>query len=111
VTKSYAALQKQIQALTKEADKLKAKEVAGVLARIREAVEHYDLTIEDIFSAGKAKTGRVKRAIKSATKKAAASEVKYRDEAGNTWGGRGPRPAWFKAALEAGKNADDFLVK
>jgi len=36
--------------------------------------------------------------------------VKYRDEEGRTWTGRGKRPNWFKAALEAGKKPEDFAV-
>jgi len=39
------------------------------------------------------------------------SDAKYRDESGNVWSGRGPRPGWFKAALAAGKAAEEFLLK
>ena len=35
---------------------------------------------------------------------------KYRDEAGNSWTGRGPQPHWLNAAVAAGKQLDDFRV-
>jgi DNA-binding protein H-NS len=34
--------------------------------------------------------------------------VKFRDEQGNTWGGRGPQPRWLRDAIAAGKSKDDF---
>lgn len=36
--------------------------------------------------------------------------VRYRDANGNTWTGRGKRPAWFVAAIENGQTPEDFLV-
>ena len=37
--------------------------------------------------------------------------VKYRDEAGNTWTGRGRMPRWMVAATKGGKaKKEDFLV-
>jgi DNA-binding protein H-NS len=40
--------------------------------------------------------------------KRAPSKMLYRDDAGNSWGGRGPKPKWLKAALESGKSLQDF---
>jgi DNA-binding protein H-NS len=39
-----------------------------------------------------------------------ASKVKYKDEAGNSWSGRGPKPGWLRAAIDDGKSLDDFLT-
>lgn len=36
------------------------------------------------------------------------SVPKYRDDAGHTWSGRGPRPRWLKAALDAGKTLEQL---
>lgn len=105
VSKSYAELQKQIEALKKEAEAVRAKEVAGVLARIREAIDHYGLTPADLFGTGMKDSSRQSSSVVSRV------PVKYRDGAGNVWSGRGPRPAWFKAALQAGKQPEEFLVK
>src|SRR2546425_1248954 len=43
MTKSYADIQKQIQALTREAERVKQKEVADVVARIKDAIHIYGL--------------------------------------------------------------------
>lgn len=37
--------------------------------------------------------------------------VRYRDQAGNTWAGRGRRPKWLVAALADGKRLEDFAVE
>lgn len=113
MTKTYAQLKKQIEALTKEAEALKKAERDGVIARIKEAVEAYDLTAADLgLSPTRARPGR-KPGRKSAarkTRKAAGTAVRYRDADGNTWGGRGPRPGWLRTALQAGKTLQDFAV-
>ena len=36
--------------------------------------------------------------------------VRFRDQDGNTWVGRGPRPRWLRDALAGGKSAEDFLL-
>lgn len=41
--------------------------------------------------------------------KRAPSAVRYADDAGNSWSGRGPRPGWLKAAVAEGKQLSDFL--
>jgi DNA-binding protein H-NS len=41
--------------------------------------------------------------------KRAPSKVNYSDDAGHSWTGRGPKPGWLKAALDAGKSLQDFL--
>lgn len=42
--------------------------------------------------------------------KTKAPEIRYRDELGNTWTGRGKRPAWVEAALKNGKALDELLA-
>ena len=37
--------------------------------------------------------------------------VKYADDKGNKWTGRGRPPLWLVAAEKAGKKRDSFLVK
>jgi DNA-binding protein H-NS len=36
--------------------------------------------------------------------------AKYRDEAGNTWSGRGLKPKWLSEALARGKSLKDFAI-
>lgn len=113
MTKTYSQLMKQIDALQREAQDMKRKEVEGVVERIKEAIKVYGLSAADLGLAGTrapraAKPGK-KRGRKPA--KAAAAAPKYADGTGNTWGGRGPRPAWLRNALAAGKQLADFAVK
>ena len=114
MTKTYSQIQKQIETLTREAEKVKQKEVEGVVSRIREAIDTYGLTASDLGFGGQRGPRRNAAAKKSgnkaAGKKQASSQAKFRDESGNTWGGRGPRPQWLRDALGAGKELKDFAV-
>lgn len=114
MTKSYAQIVKQMKALEVEAEKARRKEVDGVIGRIREAITVYGLTAEDLGFTARAKPGRKPAAAaKKAGRKAGktARAVKFRNEAGDTWVGRGKRPQWLRDALAAGKKLEDFAVK
>jgi DNA-binding protein H-NS len=110
-------LQKQIAKLQKEAESVKAKEVAGVVGRIKVAIAHYGLTPDDLFPASGAnglkavKAPKAPKAAKVAkAAKKAPSTPKYTDGAGNTWTGIGKRPRWFLAAIESGKMPKDLEI-
>jgi DNA-binding protein H-NS len=108
MTRTYAQVMKQIEGLQAQADKLRQKEIEGVVARIREAIEHYRLTAADLGLDGGSKKAQPLR--KRAAAKKSAAVPKYRDELGRTWGGRGKRPQWLRDALAAGKTLQDFEV-
>ncbi len=117
--KTYAQIVKQIQVLQQEADKLRRDEIGGVVARIREAIQHYGLTAADLGLSPKvagsttvaAKPAAKTRRKSTKAKAAGARAVKFRDEAGRTWGGIGKRPQWLRDALAAGKTLQDFAVQ
>lgn len=117
MTKSYAQIVKQIEILKADAEKIRRKEVEGVVGRIREAITVYGLTAEDLGFAPRAKPGPKPKAAAPAKKrgrKAAAkpvAEVKFRNDSGGTWGGRGKRPQWLRDAINSGKTLADFAVK
>jgi DNA-binding protein H-NS len=52
MTKSYAQVMDQIEALKQQADKLRRNEIAGVIKRIRDAISAYGLTAADLGLAG-----------------------------------------------------------
>jgi DNA-binding protein H-NS len=116
MTKTYLQLIKQIEGLRVEADKLRRKEMKGVIARIREAIDHYHLTAADLgFTAAAAAPGAARKSGKprktaAAKPASAAAVVKYRDEAGRVWGGRGPRPKWLRDAIASGRKLEEFSV-
>ena len=110
--KTYLQIQKEIEKLQQQAESLRSREVEGVISRIREAIDQYGLTAADLF--GKAAAPRAARKGRKApaqARRGKSAAVKYRDEAGNTWGGRGPRPRWFSAALAAGRTPEELLAK
>ena len=114
MTKSYSQIVKQIESLQAEAEKLRKSEVDGVVKRIREAIAHYGLTAADLglgTAAAKKSGAAAKKKPGPKAKAGADKPVKFRNEQGQTWGGRGKRPQWLRDALSAGKALNDFLVK
>ena len=115
MTKTYLSVLKQIDSLKQEAERLRRQEVDGVIERIRSAIEHYGLTAADLGLAG-ARTPAKPVAAKKTRRgrkpaKAAALAVRYRDDQGRSWVGRGKRPQWLRDALAAGKQLSDFEIK
>ncbi len=120
MTKTYAQIVKQIEVLKQDAEKIRRKEVEGVVSRIREAIAVYSLSAADLgFDGKKPKTAgkaAVKAAVKAVRRRGAKAAkipavVKFRNETGGTWGGRGKRPQWLRDALAGGKTLADFAVK
>lgn len=116
-TRSLNTINREIEKLQKLAASVKAKEVAGVIERIKSAIDHYDLTAEDLFGVKKRmgrppKNGGPGDGKKKVAQKAKPTSVpKFQDESGRTWTGHGKRPGWFLEALASGKTAEDLLIK
>ncbi len=109
---TYKQIQKQIETLQRQAEKLRNQEVEGVVGRIKVAITHYGLTAEQLgFDTGSVK-GKLlvsRTRVASKTKKSPTS-AKYADGQGNEWLGRGPRPHWLRDALAAGKTLEEFAT-
>lgn len=111
MAKSLAQLEKQIEALRRQADALKRKEVKGVVARIRQAIEYYELSPSDLgFSGSAAKRGAKSAAPAGKRMRKTVGRVKFRDENGNTWTGHGRRPKWYVDAIAAGKTPEQLAA-
>jgi len=114
MAQTYSQLQAQISKLQSEAETLRKAELAEVIAKIRVAVNAYDITPEDLFG-GKSKRSTAKKSAvttKSASNSKSKGDLtaKFSDGSGNTWVGRGPRPTWLREALAKGKSLADFAV-
>ncbi|MGK6310235.1 H-NS histone family protein [Variovorax sp. DT-64] len=107
MTQSYKQIQKQIAALQRHAEKLRAREVDGVIARIKVAITHYGLTAEQL---GFGATANSAKANAKAGKAAANRPAKYSDGQGNSWSGIGKRPYWLRDALAAGRTLEEFAT-
>ena len=127
MARTLSEIQAEINRLKKEADKIRSAEVKEVVSRIRKAISHYGLTAQDLFgkaaaaagaaaqAAGKkrgpaAGKGKATRGAKAAGPRRPAV-VRFKDENGNTWVGRGKRPQWLRDALAAGRKLEEFAAK
>jgi len=115
MARTLADIQRSIEKLQKEAEAVKAKEVVGVIDRIKVAIETYGLTSEDLFGTKIKKVRMPKVAsgakVKKTTKKAAA-KIKFTDPAsGKGWSGHGRRPDWYLKAIASGKTPEDLATK
>lgn len=99
---TYLELMEKAQKLMAEAEQVRQKEVDDVIADIRQKMNAYGLTAQDIGGSASPR----KRSAAAKTK-----AVKYRGPNGETWGGgRGRKPKWIQEALAKGKKVEDFAV-
>lgn len=102
MTKSYPELKTEIARLEAEAERVWRFEIPAVIAEINLLIERYQLTEDMIFGASRSGTPGRPRTVMI---------PKYVDQVtGNTWTGRGPKPAWLSEALNAGTLAENLLV-
>lgn len=110
MARTLVQIQQQIDKLQQEAENVRAKEVAGVIERVKAAIAFYSLTPSDLFATRGGLSGRPKKALTKKAKKAP-SKAKYKDkETGKTWTGHGKRPGWFVKAIEGGMKAEEMAV-
>lgn len=94
---SYQELLSQIEELKVQAEETRRQEIASAIAEIRQRMAELGITVEDLAGA----TRRVAR------RRGASGTVKYRNpQTGQTWSGKGRRPAWIRDAA----NPDEFLA-
>lgn len=97
MSQSYKELLQQREALEKAIAQARQNEISAAVARVRELVAEFGLTVQDIFPG---------RSVKSAGKTTTKVAPKYRDpETGQTWTGRGKAPKWIE-----GKDRNAFLI-
>lgn len=131
----YQQTLSRIAKLQKAAEKIRKKELAKVIKKIKKEMSAFDLTTDDIklgkTDNSKPKTSRKKRrktrskrrklrarkprrtSRKLAKKSGLRSKVKPKyinSETKETWSGRGLRPRWLAKALADGKKLEDFAV-
>jgi DNA-binding protein H-NS len=102
MSRTYPELKTEIARLEAEAERVRQFEIPTVIAELNLLIERYELTEAMIFGArreerpGRPRTVLVPRYVNQAT--------------GNTWTGRGPKPAWLSEALNAGNLTENLLV-
>ncbi len=102
----YQKIQQQIAELQRQADSLWITERTAAIETISGLIKTFDLKPSDLgFAAASDNSSRRRPRIQQ--KKI---PIKYQDNAGNTWTGRGLQPGWLKAAIAAGASLDSFKV-
>ncbi len=100
-----AAIKKQIAALEAEAERITKQEMSGAIAKVKEIMSTFGLTIEHLQAAAAGKGRAAAKTVK--LKRAGGGVAKYADpKTGKTWSGFGRAPAWIAGA----KSRDAFLV-
>ncbi|RZL49326.1 MAG: H-NS histone family protein [Variovorax sp.] len=102
MSKTYPELKTEIARLNAEAERVRQFELPAVIAELNQLIEHYELTEAMIFdSSHKQRPGKPRTVL----------VPRYIDEtSGNTWSGRGSKPAWVSEALSAGTLAENLLI-
>ena len=101
------ALKKQIATLQAQAERIAKTEAPSAIAKIKEIMAEFNLTIEHLTASVTGKPAAKKTTVKAAPKVKAASVAKYADpKSGKTWSGFGRAPGWIAGA----KNREAFLV-
>jgi DNA-binding protein H-NS len=115
MTKTYAQLAREIAALQASAQKQLALEAKGAIAKINDMISKYSLTADDLkFTSTSASAvsplASKKTKVTKGKSGTAAKGARFSDGKGNQWGGRGPRPAWLRNAIAAGRTLESFAV-
>lgn len=103
--KSLSSIRAQIRALEKRAKVIETKADRRITDLI-ELIQRHDLSLNDWKQAF-----ALSKARRTGPRKGVRVPVKYADDKGNTWTGRGRPPLWLVAAENAGKKRESFLVK
>lgn len=101
-------LQQQIAGVEQQISALQSEERQEAIAKIKALLAQYGLTVADLAGSAAPRAEKAAKAPKTAGSKVA---PKYRDPAtGSTWTGRGLKPRWLTAAIEAGGKVEDFAI-
>ncbi len=116
---SVSILRTRINQLQKQLTAVKADKNLAI-RKVKALMKKLGITLSDLSSsAGKQAEGVPPKEAKSENPKLNGSRsrksrrkiaIKYRDNSGNAWTGRGKTPRWLVAAEKTGKSRESFLV-
>lgn len=94
---TYRQLTEQLAKVHAQMEAAREKEISVAIAEIKEKIAEYGITAEELGFSGKRATRKAK---------SGGLPPKYRNpKTGETWSGRGRRPAWI------GKRPERFLIQ
>jgi len=116
---SASALKARIDQLQKQLAAAEANK-APAIKKVRALMKKLGVSLSDL-AAGTAESARRGRPSKTAAARSANGAkprkargkvaIKYRDDKGNTWTGRGKTPRWLVEAEKSGKTRESFKIK
>lgn len=97
---SYKDLLQQREELERQISEARSAELAVAITKVREIVNEFGLSADDVFGRGQIKGRGPSKA------KGQSVPPKYRDpQTGSTWTGRGKAPKWIQ-----GKDREQFTI-
>lgn len=106
VPKTFSQMKKRLEEVMTE-----ASEAEEVIPLLKEAIAKFELVPADLFELTAGKTKMAQQKESQSGKGSGNGAPMYRDAEGNTWAGRGRRPAWVNEALAQGKTLEDFRAR
>lgn len=94
---SYAEYVEQITKLQSLAEAARKNEIDDAITKIKDLMQMYGVSIEDLSSGSRAKPAKAKGTVAAQFKNS---------ETGETWTGRGRAPRWLD-----GKDKEQFRIK
>jgi DNA-binding protein H-NS len=111
---SAEALKAKIEQLQKQLTAAQNNK-APAIKKVKALMKKLGVTVADLAGGEAQPKGRPGRkpgkAAKKGPKRGGKVAIKYRDDQGNTWTGRGKTPRWLSEAEKAGAKRDQFLIK
>jgi len=101
VKRTYELPTGQSTDLQRRANTALRRAIVSDMWKVQALVATYGPSCADIFRAGGAAAGELK----------AGPVMKFADDNGNGWVGRGPRPPWLRDALSRGRSVDEFRAQ
>ena len=96
-----AALQRRVQEALAKSDTRRRRDAIAAAER---AVREYGFTLQEIITAAP----KANRKGSHGTEASHGAKFRNPENPSETWAGRGRRPAWFKAQVQAGKSENDL---
>lgn len=118
--KSYTELKKEIAKLEAQAERMRKSSFSKAVSQIRDLMEKNEISVADLTEAladqgkkgkaAKAKSGQTRQ--KSERTRAPVSP-KYQSptDPSVTWAGRGRKPKWVQAWIDAGNDLEKLLIR
>jgi DNA-binding protein H-NS len=98
-------------ALDEQEREIRASDLAAVRAKIDEMASEDGMSFDSFVAANLRQQDKPVRKPAGATRGNAEPKYANPNNAGVTWSGRGPAPAWFMSAIQAGFSKEDLEIR